>query len=248
MPLLKPQSKLEAMEWEEYCERDEVKSHSAAHSLSFQDYEKGVAKSFSGNKDLSVIHNHRVVGLISKEPRQIDVWIKGQLAPGLEMTAAVECKLHEKSKVGKKDIEAFLSVLEDVGANKGVFVTNTGFTRGAKARAQEHKLTLKIVTVDEIESTNWEDFFKSSSCKNPEGCYGLISWELEDEEGSEAGCCDACGFFHIHCDVCGELDWYPEQHSLQCSSCRNVWEFDGPHDEPFYDSMTLVQRESEMTD
>lgn len=249
MPVLKPPSKLEIIEWE-LCAgtENDSENHCQVEPRSFRRYEKAVAESYSVHEDLIVIHDHKIPGIISRTPRQIDVWVQGKLASDIELSVAIECKLHETKKVGIKEIDAFLSVLDDVAANKGVFITNTGFTKGARSRAQDHKLALKIVPFDEVETLNWEEFFTTSSCKSSEGCWGLVSWDLEDDEGNKAGTCDHCGLFHIHCQQCGELDWYMDQHNIQCSSCRNVWEFDGPHDEPFPDSMTLVQRESEMTD
>lgn len=58
----------------------------------------------------------------------------------------VESK-HTKRKIGASDISAFVAMVDDIGASKGIFVTSSGFSKSAFDRARQDGIAL--VAVDE---------------------------------------------------------------------------------------------------
>src|SRR3712207_7958108 len=55
----------------------------------------------------------------------------------------VECKRYAR-RVGIRDVEAFITKIQDVQANKGVMVSTVGFDEGARAqRSEEHTSELQ---------------------------------------------------------------------------------------------------------
>ncbi|WP_440894050.1 restriction endonuclease [Aeromonas dhakensis] len=64
---------------------------------------------------------------------------------GIKYLNIVECKLWNR-RVGKREMQAFHSTIKDIGANKGVFVTSTGFQSGAIEIAKKNGIALVKVT------------------------------------------------------------------------------------------------------
>ena len=99
--------------------------------------------------DWHVIHEYKVVGRRSGIECQVDVWGTGLVGPH-EVNIAVECRCYQ-GRVGIKDVEAFYSFLDDVGANKGVIISDSGFTSGARSRVQAtHALPTGSETVSSV--------------------------------------------------------------------------------------------------
>jgi len=80
-----------------------------------------------------VQHNQKVPGRLSKAQRQNDVWIRGQVV-GLEITVAVECKRHGRV-IDVGIVDQFVGKLLDVGADRGIIYSYSGFTDAAVTRA-----------------------------------------------------------------------------------------------------------------
>ncbi len=89
--------------------------------------------------EAKVTENAKLVGK-SGTPRQIDILVE-QDAGQFDLRIVVDCKDHKKP-VDVKDVEAFLGLVEDVGAHKGAMVAANGFTDTAKARASDAGLDL----------------------------------------------------------------------------------------------------------
>jgi len=185
-------------------------------------YEKIVGDMHEEYPDCAVTQNHKVIGK-SGIPRQVDVWVTGSVA-GYEIKVAIECKFH-KSKVDINLIDSFIGMLQDIGANKGVFITTTGFTAGAEARANAADISLKIMSFDVALETDWADYL-GDGCQTLMGCWGTINWEYS-EGGPQIGSCGSCGQLHIRCGECGHNDEYDvtcyasvgENH-VRCKGCN----------------------------
>jgi len=89
--------------------------------------------------DAKVTENAKLIGA-SGTPRQVDILIE-QEAGQFELRIVVDCKDH-KEPVDVKDVEAFLGLVQDVGAHKGAMIAANGFTDTAKARASGAGLDL----------------------------------------------------------------------------------------------------------
>jgi flagellar biosynthesis regulator FlaF len=119
----------------------------------WEDYEHYIYKYFQNlYPEENISKNVKKIGFISKIERQIDILIEGKIA-GYDLSLAVECK-HFNKKVDVKIVEAFISFLKDVKANKGILITNKGFTKGAKSRAENDStsdIDLRIIEFDKLE-------------------------------------------------------------------------------------------------
>jgi hypothetical protein len=166
-------------------------------------YEKVVADMQGRYPGCTVIRDHKVTGVRSGTTRQIDVWATGEVA-GREITLAIECKFY-KAKVDIKTVDSFIGFLEDVGADKGVLITTTGFTSGAEKRAKAARIDLEVMSLESAMETDWGDYI-GNSCQAL-GCTGDINWDYS-EGGPRFGTCNQCGQLHIECGECGYIDDY----------------------------------------
>jgi predicted helicase len=98
------------------------------------------------------------VGCRSGIERQVDVWVTGLVGPH-EINIAVECRCYQ-GRVGIKDVEAFYSFLDDVGANKGVIISDSGFTAGARSRTRGSDVELKTLTLRKAEDFDWKSIWE----------------------------------------------------------------------------------------
>lgn len=195
-------------------------------------YEKVVARLKESFGDCEVRLDHTVTGRRSGIGRQVDIWLSATLG-GHTVTVAVECRCYDAKPVGIKDVDAFYGFLDDVGANKGVLISNSGFTNGAEKRADGSTVELQTLTLEEAETFDWANYV-ADRCQNPAGCWGFIEWnEALCQEGGgqfpppyEAGFCDSCGLLHIRCGECGELSFYLEDPMVQCDACETRWELE----------------------
>ncbi|HEV3076544.1 MAG TPA: restriction endonuclease [Thermoanaerobaculia bacterium] len=85
-----------------------------------------------------ITRDERVVGKRTGRPRQVDISIRFRNGY-YEYFAAVECK---DTLVGLEQIEAFVVKLEDIGAQKGIVISSTGFQAGAVEAAKAYGIDL----------------------------------------------------------------------------------------------------------
>ena len=99
----------------------------------------------------SIQHNVHREGLMSKTKRQIDILIEKKVA-GFDLSIIVDCKYFNK-KVDVKEVESFLSFLQDLKASKGILITNNGYTKAAYNRAtyDSQDIELRIINFDDLE-------------------------------------------------------------------------------------------------
>jgi hypothetical protein len=82
--------------------------------------------------NVKVTHNHKIKGKLSGRSRQIDVFLEG-IYEGKQQTVVIDTKNYNK-KIDIKHIEAFIGMVKDIGANKGIIITSIGFTKSAIKR------------------------------------------------------------------------------------------------------------------
>lgn len=113
-----------------------VRSSEGEHPL-WQRYEMSVHEMLAAlDPNAEVIHNTRVDGRFSQTKRQIDIWAVGRIV-GLEVSVAVECK-RRRRVVDVETVDAFVGKLIDIGADRGLIYSYSGFTNAAVARAISH--------------------------------------------------------------------------------------------------------------
>ena len=101
-----------------------------------------------------VEQNVRVKGRASGVERQIDIAVWTQ-AGQFELFVAIDCKDYN-TKVDVKDVEAFVGMVRDVGANKGALVSALGYTPAAKKVADAAGIS--VYTLVDAESEDWPAF------------------------------------------------------------------------------------------
>ncbi|WP_328688605.1 restriction endonuclease [Streptomyces caniferus] len=100
----------------------------------WQRYELSVREMLKAlDPDAEVTHNKHVTGRLSNAPRQLDVWVTGKVV-GLEVTVAVECKRHGRP-ASIEVVDQFIGKVLDIGADRGVLYSYSGFSSNAVSRA-----------------------------------------------------------------------------------------------------------------
>ncbi|MFK4267879.1 restriction endonuclease [Streptomyces milbemycinicus] len=94
-----------------------------------------------------VTHNKHVPGRLSSASRQIDVLVTGKIV-GLEITVAVECKRHRRPS-SIEVVDQFVGKLLDIGADRGVLYSYSGFSASAVRRAiGAHNPSVMVIALD----------------------------------------------------------------------------------------------------
>jgi Restriction endonuclease len=101
--------------------------------LTPEDYEDGVAELLAEKfaDGGTVERDARLPSKSGGRDRQIDVLVRIPLADIGEELMVVDCKRYG-TKVDVKDVEAFIGMVEDVGAAIGMLVTTEGYTAKLK--------------------------------------------------------------------------------------------------------------------
>jgi hypothetical protein len=80
-----------------------------------------------------VVHNAMIAGRLSGVLRQVDVLARGTVV-GLEISVAAECKRYARA-IGIGAVDQFVGKLLDLGAERGVLYSYSGFSAAAVRRA-----------------------------------------------------------------------------------------------------------------
>lgn len=120
--------------------------------MDWKKYEKEIYEHFlSQYPDAEITLDARKIGLYSKVERQIDILVEQYIA-GNRLSIALDGKYYNK-KVDVKAVESFIGMLEDIGAHKGLLISNKGFTEGAYNRAHfgPSDIELDILNFSELQ-------------------------------------------------------------------------------------------------
>lgn len=102
--------------------------------LEWVDYEQQVFEVFKEHFPAATIQkNVHIVGRFSKRKRQIDI-LMAEDTPAGTLKTVVDAKCF-KRKVDVKAVDGLAGFVDDVGAQRGMLITNEGFTRAALKRA-----------------------------------------------------------------------------------------------------------------
>lgn len=93
----------------------------------------------------------------ARADHKIDVWVRFKKF-GLETKWVVECK-HWNSSVTKEKVLVLRSVVEDVGADRGILISAAGYQSGAIRAAEKTNVTL--TDLDGLKETAQEDLLAS---------------------------------------------------------------------------------------
>lgn len=100
--------------------------------------------------DADITYDAKVRGRYSNVDRQIDILIE-DLAAGENIRIMVDAKFFSEN-VDVKEVESFIGMMQDVGADKGLLVTQKGYSKAAIARAHNDpsRVELDILNFDEL--------------------------------------------------------------------------------------------------
>lgn len=101
-----------------------------------------------------VTHNDRIKGHNSGEPRQIDITVKQKVGQ-YDILIAIDCKDYN-TPVDVNDVEQFIGLIKDIGANKGVMVAANGFSETAKRVGE--KAGLNLYRLVDTEAHDWQTY------------------------------------------------------------------------------------------
>jgi hypothetical protein len=104
--------------------------------------------------DAKVILDDKIMGRRSRTLRQIDISVRRVIGQ-FEILIVIDCKDYAKP-VDVKDVEDFLGLAEDVGANKGALVSFSGFTDAAKTRAKD--AGVDVYRLIDAEDHDWQSY------------------------------------------------------------------------------------------
>lgn len=122
--------------------------------MSWKDYEKEIYDNLKQlHSDSTILFNQNLIGRYSKTSRQIDILIEGYIA-GKKIRQIIDAKCFNK-KVDVKDVESFISMVEDVDAQQGVIITTKGYTPAAINRAHYGPTDIEL---DIQNFDNFKDF------------------------------------------------------------------------------------------
>lgn len=111
--------------------------------MNWKDYEKEIHDYFTKtypNADIS--HNVKVKGRYSQTERQIDILIEDYVA-GNRIRIVVDGKFFSE-KIDVKNVEMFIGMLNDCEVNKGLLITQEGFSEAAIKRAHYDPLDIDL--------------------------------------------------------------------------------------------------------
>lgn len=96
--------------------------------------------------------NEKILGKRSKTVREIDITVRQNVGQ-YNIFVAIDCKDH-KRPVDLKEVEEFIGLVKDVGANKGAIVSASGFTQAARTRATD--AGIDIYRLVDAEKHDWQ--------------------------------------------------------------------------------------------
>lgn len=117
---------------------------------------------------------------------EVDVWVSRSIY-GLEHHWVVECKLW-KSAVTKQHVITLKGVVDDVGADRGILISSSGFQSGAISMAERSNITLtSLEEMNESIRNEFERYTLSSLEEKAvlivESLHGLYITESKQENG-----------------------------------------------------------------
>jgi hypothetical protein len=123
----------------------------------WSDYEDAVYNAFKQHfRGSRVRKNVFLRGRYSKRKRQIDVLVVEDTPAGKQIVP-IDAKQY-KRRVDVKVVEAFEGFLQDLGAKRGLLITNTGYTKAALRRASNSPRGLELDILNFSELSKWQAF------------------------------------------------------------------------------------------
>lgn len=194
--------------------------------MTWQEYQEAVAKLYENMKGMGVVrHNIYLPDKITGQKRQIDVWWELTLEEH-KINILIDAK-YRKEKIDIKDLEEVEALASSVNASKVIIVTNNGWTKPAKTKAQFSNVDLRLLKVEEaldlIIPNKW---FMCYDCVDE--CVVMDNDGVLFRENDNlffewyAGKCRNCGNTYVYCPGCGSRTILEDGDKYECS-CNHKW-------------------------
>lgn len=192
--------------------------------------------SAKADPDADVSFDVKKPGLLSGGDRPIDVFVTGRFAGSVlpnPATLAVDCKCWART-VNVPDVERFMGLLEDLGADLGLLITTSGFSKAAQKRAENARgVKIQVVTFEELAEWSPPNVWSCQICEvDTDRHFPGAAYAERLAPGGEvlserifAGQCDRCSAVHVMC-ACGELRGvheFEEDKELMCWGCGRTF-------------------------
>jgi len=130
--------------------------------MTWNDYEIEIFNHFkSSYPKANILHDTHIEGRYSKTKRQIDILIEDYVA-GNKMWIVIDGKYFVK-KIDVKAVEMFIGMLNDCGVNKGIMITNAGYSEAALNRAHNDSFDIELDILNFNDLYNYQAFGSISS-------------------------------------------------------------------------------------
>jgi hypothetical protein len=120
--------------------------------MDWQQYEKVIYNIFKTEyPEAEISFDAKIKGRYSHTDRQIDILIQDYVA-GNRMSIAIDAKYFNQ-KIDVKDVECFIGMLADIGVQKGLLITQEGYSDAAIKRAfnDPNDIELDILNFKDLE-------------------------------------------------------------------------------------------------
>jgi hypothetical protein len=125
--------------------------------MDWKDYEREIHEYFSNTyPNANISHNVKVNGRYSKTERQIDILIEDYVA-GNKMRIVVDGKFFNQ-KIDVKHVEMFIGMLNDCEVNKGLLITQQGYSQAAINRAHMDPLDIDLDILNFKDLNQFQNF------------------------------------------------------------------------------------------
>lgn len=195
--------------------------------VNWQEYQEAVGRLYEQMEGIGNVQKSITIpDKITKQPRQIDVWLELNIKSH-KIGILIDAKFR-KEKIDVKDIEEVLALANAVGANKSVLVALNGWTEPAQLKAEASGLDLRLWTLEQaLDLIVPDKWVMCPVCENDcivleygggfefEGRWSLLS----------VGQCRECRTVLARCWACGDEIFLKKDDELNCS-CGHHWKND----------------------
>lgn len=119
--------------------------------MDWKEYEKEISNYFKKQyPECTITYNTTLVGRYSKVDRQIDVLVEHTIADN-DFRIFIDAK-YFNSRIDVKQVETILGMMDDIGVDKGLIITQEGYTPAALNRAyyDPQRLELDILNFKDL--------------------------------------------------------------------------------------------------
>ncbi len=125
--------------------------------MDWKKYENEIFEAFKTTyPNAKISFNQKIIGRYSKIERQVDVLIEGRIA-GKKIRLVIDGKYYSK-KIDVKEVDSFISMVEDIDAVQGILVTSKGYSEGAINRAYYGPTDIELDILNFEELKNFQGF------------------------------------------------------------------------------------------